>query len=127
VKTREMLLELFVEYPLAVPAEATTFADIRTHYDTVGAKLGFTLEPPDLVLTLAGNGMMERGAYREALVVMNHLAMLYPASMNGIWGLANLHRVMGDTTVAIRYYEECLRRDPNMTPAREWLRRLSRQ
>jgi hypothetical protein len=46
--------------------------------------------------------------------------------MNGVWGLANLHRVMGDTAAALRYYEECLRRDPNMAPARDWVRRLSR-
>ena len=31
---------------------------------------------------------------------------------------------MGDTAAAIRYCEECLRRDPNMTPARDWLKRL---
>jgi hypothetical protein len=31
---------------------------------------------------------------------------------------------MGETAAAIRYYEECLRRDPNMIVAREWLDRL---
>ena len=36
----------------------------------------------------------------------------------------NLYRVMGDPAKAIRYYEECLQRDPNMTPAKEWLERL---
>jgi tetratricopeptide (TPR) repeat protein len=97
---------------------------IQAHYDSVSTSLGFTVEPPDLVLTLSGNALMERGAYPEALEVMNHLAELYPSSLNAPWGLANLHRVMGDTATAIRYYEECLRRDPGMIPAREWLRRL---
>ena len=31
---------------------------------------------------------------------------------------------MGDTAAAIRYDEECLRRNPNMTQARDWLKRL---
>ena len=67
---------------------------------------------------------MERGEYQEALGVLNRLVEIYPSSLDGPWHLANLHRVMGDTATAIRYYEECLRRDPNMTPARDWLERL---
>jgi hypothetical protein len=125
VKAREALLDFFSDYPLPAPERATDLAEIEAHYDRLGVRLGLTVEPPDLVLTLAGNAMMNRGAYGEALEVMTRLVALYPASMNGVWGLANLYRAMGDTTAAIRYYEECLRRDPDMTPARDWLRRLS--
>ena len=66
----------------------------------------------------------EAGEHEAALEVIQHLHHLYPASMNGVWRLANVHRELGDTATAIGYYEECLRRDPNMTPAREWLERL---
>ena len=52
------------------------------------------------------------------------LVDIHPDSLDGPWQLANLHRIMGDTAAAIRYCEECLRRDPNMTPARDWLKRL---
>ena len=34
------------------------------------------------------------------------------------------HLIDEDTTRAIHYFEECLRLDPNITPAREWLQRL---
>ena len=50
---------------------------------------------------------------------------LYPSSLNGPWNLANVHRLMGDTATAIRYYEECLRRDPDLVPARTWIQRLT--
>jgi len=124
VNARAALLDLFADYPYPNAAQAASLAGIQAHYDSASAALGFTLEPPNLVLTLAGNGLLERGSYDEALQVLTRLTELYPSSMNGIWGLANLHRAMGDTATAIRYYEECLSRDANMTPAREWLRRL---
>ena len=82
------------------------------------------MNPPDLVLTLKADDLSESEEHEAALEVIQHLHHLYPASMNGIWRLANIHRELGDTATAIGYYEECLRRDPNMTMAREWLVRL---
>ena len=124
VRAREALLDLFRDYPFPSPAQAASLAQISAHYDSLSAALGFTVEPPDLVLTLAGSAMAGRGEYAAALDVLNRLAALYPSSLNGPWQLANLHRLRADTAAAIRYYEECVRRDPNMTPAREWIRRL---
>ena len=124
VQARSALLDLFRDYPFPSPAQAGGLAPIRAHYDSLSASLGFTVEPPDLVLTLAGSSLAGRGEYVAALEVLNLLAALYPSSLNGPWQLANLHRLRGDTATAIRYYEECVRRDPNMTPAREWIRRL---
>ena len=124
VDVRNALLDLFAGYAFPSPSQAESLAQIQAHYEAFSASLGFPMEPPDLVLTLAANGMMEREAYTAALEVLNRLVELYPTSLDGPWNLANLHRLMGDTTTAIRYYEECLRRDPNIVPAREWLRRL---
>jgi hypothetical protein len=124
VDVRGALLDLFADYPFPSPSLAENLAQIRAHYDSASARLGFPIEPPNLVLTLAANGMMERTAYPAALEALSYLVKLYPTSLNGPWNLANLHRLMGDTATAIRYYEDCLRRDPNMVPAREWLRRL---
>ena len=122
--TRAALLDLFRDYPFPSPERAGGLAEIRAHYDSLTAALGFSVDPPDLVLTLAGSSLMDRGTYPAALEVLNHLAALYPASLNGPWQLANLHRLMGDTATAVRYYEECLRRNPGMNPARDWIRRL---
>jgi enterochelin esterase-like enzyme len=125
VQAREALLDLFHDYPFPTPERAAGLADIRAHYDRISSRLGVPLEPPDLVLTLAANAQMERGDHPAALETFRHLVELYPLSLNGPWGLANLHRVMGDTATAIQYYRECLRRDPAMGPAREWIRRLT--
>ncbi len=125
LQTREALFDLFRDYPFPSPGEAGSLAEIRAHYGLISRELGLTLDPPDLVLTLAANAMMERGDHAAALETFRHLEDLYPGSLNGPWGLANLHRVMGDTATAVRYYQECLERDPSMGPAREWIRRLT--
>ncbi len=124
VQAREGLLDLFADYTFPAPDGARSLAEIRAHYDALSARLGFTVEAPDLILSRAADGMVERQEYPAALEVLKHLVEIHPSSLNGPWRLANLHRLTGDTATAIRYYEECLRRDPNMTPAREWLRRL---
>ena len=124
VEARDALLDLFADYPFPAPAEAESLEEIVAHFGGVSGALGVTLEPPDLILTLAANGLMERGDFPEAMKTFRYLVDTHPSSLNGPWGLANLHRVMGDTATAIRYYRECLRRDPDTGPALEWLRRL---
>jgi tetratricopeptide (TPR) repeat protein len=124
VEIREALLDLFSDYPFQGAERATGLDEIHSHYEKLSGMFGFTLHPPNLLLSQVSDHLVERGEYQKALSVLNRLVEIYPSSLNGPWRLANLHRVMGDTTAAIRYYEECLRRDPNMTLARDWLDRL---
>ena len=124
VTVRPALLDLFSEYPFPAPEEAGGWAEIEEHYASLSASLGFSIEPPSLILTQASAGLRDRGEYTEALEVLNHLVEVYPSALDGPWQMGHLYRVMGDTATAIRYYEECLRRDPNMAPARQWLERL---
>jgi len=124
VEIREALMDLFSDYPFQGAGETTALGEIDSHYEKLSRVYGFTLHPPNLVLSQASDHLVERGEYQEALSVLNRLVEIYPSALDGPWRLANLHRVMGDTTAAIRYYEECLRRDPNMTLARDWLDRL---
>lgn len=124
VMVREALLDLFARYPFPESHRARNLADILAHYERVSSDLGFKMEPPNLVLVQVAATLREGGAYPEAMEVLNHLVELHPSSLDGPWQLANLHRVMGDTAAAIRYYEECLRRDPEMAAASQWLDRL---
>ena len=124
VEMREALLDLFVDYPFKGLANGQGWPDIEAHYDGLSRKYGFEVDPPNLVLSQAADLLVERGDHGSALEVLNRLVEIHPSSLDGPWRMANLHRVMGDTATAIRYYEECLRRDPNITPAREWLERL---
>jgi tetratricopeptide (TPR) repeat protein len=124
VETRPALMDLFRDYPFPSAESVSGWSEIESHYARVSRALGFEVEPPNLVLTRAGHALVDRGEEAAALEVLNHLVEIYPHSLDGPWQLANLYRAMGDTTAAIRYYEECLRRDPSMVPARTWLDRL---
>jgi enterochelin esterase-like enzyme len=124
VTVRPALLDLFSDYPFPSPGEASGWEQLEEHYAALSNSLGVSLEPPSLILTQAAVGLREREKYEEALEVLNHLVDLYPSSLDGPWQLGHLYREMGDTASAIRYYEECLRRDPNMMPARQWIERL---
>jgi predicted alpha/beta superfamily hydrolase len=124
VTVRPALLDLFSEYPFPSPGEASGWEQLEEHYGALSASLGFSVEPPSLILTQAAVGLRERREYVGALEVLNQLVDLYPSALDGPWQLGHLYREMGDTASAIRYYEECLRRDPNMMPARQWLERL---
>ena len=124
VEARSALMDLFREFPFPAIDNVTGWEEIRSHYEGLSRSLGFTVEPPNLVLSQASDGLVENGEHEVALEVLHHLVEIHPHSLDGPWRLANLHRVMGDTATAIRYYEDCLRRNPNMVPARTWLERL---
>ncbi|MGW8265049.1 MAG: alpha/beta hydrolase-fold protein [Longimicrobiales bacterium] len=124
VEIRAPLLDLFVDYPFSGLDNIEGWTDIEAHYRGLSRKHGFAVDPPVLVLSRAADRLAESGEHAAALGVLQHLVEIHPSSLDGPWRLANLYRVMGDTTTAIRYYEECLRRDPNLTPARQWLERL---
>jgi tetratricopeptide (TPR) repeat protein len=124
VDIRTPLLDLFADYPFPAMEEAEGLPEILDHYQGLSEKLGFGVNPPNLILTRVGAHLTNQGAYHASLEVLTHLVELYPAAMDGPWQLANLHREMGDTATAIRYYQECVRRDPNMSLARTWLQRL---
>lgn len=123
---RESLLELFAEYPFEVGGEAPTLSFIRAHHEGLSNQFGFRIDPPSLILASSSDRLAAQRDFPGALEILTHLMELYPASLDGPWRLANLHREMGDTATAIRYYEECLLRDPEMLPAKEWLERLRR-
>lgn len=124
MEIRPALLDLFSAYPFRDSKEVGGLSDVLAHYEELSRTFGFTMNPPNLVLSQVSDRLVEEGKHQEALAVLNQLVETYPSSLDGPWRLANLYRVMGDTATAIRYYEECLRRDPNITPARAWLDRL---
>ena len=124
VSAQSALMDLFKGYPFPSVSDVTGLAEIRSHYEGLTRSLGFAVDPPSLVLSQASNYLTERGEHQAALEVLHHLVEVHPSALDGPWGLANLHRIMGDTATAIRYYEECLERDPSISMARDWLTRL---
>jgi predicted alpha/beta superfamily hydrolase len=118
------LLGLFPDFPFPADREVHSLSDVLSHYEDLSRRFGFTVDPPDLILAQAADRLARTGHRDAALEVLKHQLALYPASLNPLWRLANLYREMGDTANAIRYYRQCLEREPNMTPAKTWLERL---
>jgi len=124
LEIRESLLDLFSGYTLDLDAGTPDLPRIQAHFESLSRRYGFTVDPPDHLMAAASDRLMAAGAFQEAEEVLDHLVLLHPSSLDGPWRLANLHRLVGDTASAIRYYRECLRRDPDLAPARDWLERL---
>jgi len=120
----ESLLEIFADYPFPGDTEVNGLADIITHYDALTERYGYAVDPSDQVLAFQADQLAERDLHDAALEVLHELVEVYPHSLNGYLRLGFVYTAVGDTTRAIRYFEECLRRDPNITPARDWLQRL---
>jgi tetratricopeptide (TPR) repeat protein len=93
-------------------------------------RLGFEVDVPEMTLSskaaeLGASGAT--GASDSTMEILEYLIAVYPASANGYWQLANLHREMGDREAAIAYYRKCLEIIPNMRPARDWIEKLEAQ
>ena len=121
---RENLLELFSGYRFPADQEITGLSDVLSHYEALSRRYGFPVDPPDHILAQVSDRLTGEGRHDQAREVLTHLLSLYPNSLNGLWRMANLYRETGDTANAIRYYRECLQREPNMAPARMWMERL---
>ena len=121
----DALIEIFSGYPFPPDTEMNGLSDIMEHYNALSDQYGFTVDPPDIVLAQQADRLSDREMYDASLEVLHRLIEIYPHSLNGYLRLGFVYTAKGDTTRAIRYFEECLRRDPRVTPAREWLQRLS--
>jgi enterochelin esterase-like enzyme len=124
VHLRENLLALFQGYAFQLDRDIGGLSDVLSHYEGLSRRWGFAVDPPDLVLSQVSDRLTEAQRFPAALEVLDHLVAVHPSSVNGYWRLANLYRVTGDTANAIRYYRECLEREPDMPPALRWLERL---
>jgi tetratricopeptide (TPR) repeat protein len=80
-----------------------------------------------MTLVSEGIDLKEKSALDAAQEIFEYVTEIYPASANGYWQLANLHRERGNHEKAIEYYRKCLEIIPNMRPARDWIEKLETQ
>lgn len=127
LRLKEGLSELFREYRFPGSREVRGLADITAHYAALSERLGFEVDVPEMTLVSKADELSERGASDSAMEILNYLIEVYPASANGYWRLANLHRENGNSEKAIEYYRTCLEIIPNMRPALDWIEKLEAQ
>ena len=97
VQAREGLLDLFADYPFPAPDRAGASPKCVPTTTPCRGSSASPSQAPDLILSQAADGMVERQEYPAALEVLNHLVDVHPSSLNGPWRLANLYRLTGDT------------------------------
>jgi tetratricopeptide (TPR) repeat protein len=120
----DAILDIFSGYPFPQDAEVNSLSDIMKHYDALSERYGFPVDPSDHVMAFQADNLSDRGMFDAALEVLHRLIELYPYSLNGYLRLGFNYAAKNDTTRAIKYFEECLKHDPNITPAIAWLQRL---
>ena len=127
LRLREGLRELFSEYRFPDDREVRGLADIIAHYAALSDRFGFEVDVPEMTLAAKADELSGSGATDSALEILDYLVEAYPASVDGYWRLANLHRELGNREAAIGYYRKCLEFIPNMRPALDWIARLESQ
>jgi hypothetical protein len=124
LQLKEGLRELFSGYRFPEDVVVDGLGDITGHYRALSGRFGFTVDIPEMTLAFKADELRQKGEVDSARVILEYLITVQPASVNGYWGLANLHREKGDRGIAIEYYRKCLEIMPNMPPARHWLEKL---
>jgi tetratricopeptide (TPR) repeat protein len=124
LRLKEGLRELFRDYRLPEGYRVGGLADLTAYYAGLSERLGLEVDVPERVLASRADALSAAGSVEAATEVLDFLIDVYPASVDGYWRLANLHREGGDHEAALTYYRKCLELMPNMRPARDWIDRL---
>ena len=107
------LRAIFSGYKLPPEFQTNSVNDIIRYYENQSEKYGFEIDVPELVLTLEGNKLMNRGKSAEAIGLFEYHASKYPRSLNAIWGLGNMYYGLGDFEKAAHYYRKFLSIEDN--------------
>ncbi len=124
LKLREGLRELFCEYRFPENREVRVLSDITSHYSALSEMFGFEVDIPERTLYVKADELSKIGRDNPAREILEYLIELYPTSLGGHWGLANLHREMGNRELALEHYRKCVELMPNMRPAIQWIEKL---
>jgi hypothetical protein len=124
LRLKEGLRELFRAYRFPDNDAVRGLADIKAYYAALGERVGFGIDIPEMTLVFKADDLSAAGQNDSAREILEYLIEVNPASLDGYWRLANLHRERGDRQLAIEYYRKCLQIMPDMGPARSWIENL---
>ena len=121
---REGLRELFRDYRFPENSEVQGLSDITSHYAALSELYGFEVDVPEKTLYMKADELTKIDEDGSAREILEYLIEVYPSSLGGYWGLANLHRETGNRELALKYYRKCVELMPNMGPAIQWIEKL---
>ncbi len=93
---RSGLKAMFQDYPFPEDREVNRLSDIKEFYTGLSKAYGFTVDPPEHILSMQTYGLLGRGRRTEAVEVLNYLQANYPRSANAYMIFSNLYMQDGE-------------------------------
>lgn len=105
---RKALRSLFASYKLPESFQINSLQDILDYYEKRSEEYGFSVDPPEMMLTFKGDKLNEQSKAKEAIEVFEYQCTLYPRSLNALWRLGETYRGLGEYETASTFYKKFL-------------------
>ena len=110
---REGLKKLFEAYPFPENRQVEKLEDILAFYRELSKKYGFAVDAPEHVLTVQGDGLLQRGKVGEVIEILKYAMEQYPRAANSYFRIANMLRRGGNLEEAGEYLRKALEMIPH--------------
>jgi hypothetical protein len=107
------LRSLFAGYKAPDTMSLDSAEAFERYYAQVSARLGAELEPPQHPMTMAVDRLIEKRRLAEALGLVTYELRVHPDTLNGLWRLGEINRLLGRLTDARDAYRRFLAIQPN--------------
>ncbi len=110
---REGLKRLFAGYPFPEKRKVEGLDDVLSFYRELSAQYGFAVDPPEHVLTVQGDRLLELGQLHEVVKILEFAMERYPRGANSYFRMANLLSRKGDLEGARDYMRKAVELVPH--------------
>ena len=100
------LRKYFVDYKLFERPEIKSLEEIEVHYSSLSEQYGYEVEIPELTLVFSSDATMNAGFMEEAKEILIFTQKIYPASVNAMMRLGNIHEHNGELEKALQQYKQ---------------------
>jgi len=110
---REGLKTFFRDYPFPEDREVEKLDDILAFYRESSLKYGFEVDPPEHVLTVQADQLMELGKIEPVIDILEFTMNRYPRAANSYFRMANILLRRGELEGAREYLKKTVERVPH--------------
>ncbi len=110
---REGLKKLFEDYPFPEKRKVECLDDVLSFYRELSKEYGFEVDPPEHVLTVQGDHLMELGKINEVVKILEFAMERYPLGANSFFRMANILSRMGNLESALDYIKKAVELVPH--------------
>ena len=110
---REGIKKLFERYPVPEKRKMQNLNDILAYYGELSKKYGFEVDTPEHVLTVQGDGLMQRGKIEKVIKVLKYTMKQYPKAANSYFRMSNILMRRGNLEGARDYLRKAVELIPH--------------